>query len=479
MSYWVGETRRIVQSPFQEENVDKSLQEAVEKQTREFKRLIKAYCRLESVATQNRMMQETADWVEALLRDTGFETRQLEVEGAPHYVFGERKGSSDFTLLLYNHYDVQPEDPVELWESPPFEVCERDGKLYARGISDNKAELIARVCGLRALLAAHGELPISIKWIVEGEEEIGSPHFGALTKQHGDLLQADAALWEGVGFAESGQAEMCLGFRGLLYVEFAVEAMKRDAHSGSAHALPSAAWRLVKALSSLRDDRGRNLIPGFYDDVRQPTRSEDEALHNIVDPDLEVKMQAMYGIDGFKDDKDGYEYEKLVFDPTSNIAGLLSGYTEEGLKTVLPGKAMAKMDFRLVPDQNPDDIFEKLKAHLEARGFGDVEVKKLGGAEPVVTPIDSDFVQRLDQICKGFTGQETRIIPLMGGTLPLLEAMKKNVGILGLSIAGNPTYYGSGMHAPNEHIRWDDVARAIAFNAFMFEKLGADASPEV
>ncbi len=452
--------------------MNKALKKKIEKQTQHFRGLIEDYCRLESVAAQNRMMQETANWVEALLKETGFETRQLEVEGASNYVYGEQKGCGDFTLLLYNHYDVQPEDPIDLWESPPFEATERDGKLLARGICDNKAELIARICAFKAILAVEGELPISIKWIIEGEEEIGSPHFDVKNKKYGDLLKSDGALWEGGGFNEKEQAVLALGFRGMLYVELSVEVMKLDAHSGSAHALPSAAWRLVKALSSLRDDEGRSMIPGFYDDVRPANEAEKQALRDNVDPDMEEKILAMYGIDCFLNNKKGYELEKQVFEPTTNIAGLLTGYTEEGVKTVLPCKAMAKMDFRLSPEQNPDDIMVKLHAHLKAQGFEDVKVKKLGGAEPVVTPIEDDFVQRLIQICKDFTDQEAEIIPLVGGTLPLLEAMKKNVGILGVSTSGNPAYYGSGAHAPNEHIRLSDIARAIEFNAFMFGKLG-------
>ena len=452
--------------------MNERLEKEVETQTGNFKNLISDYCRLESVAAQNRMMGETADWVEALLKETGFETRQIGVTGAPNYVYGYLKGRSDFTLLLYNHYDVQPETPMHLWESPPFEVTERYGKLFARGISDNKSELISRICALRAILTANGELPISIKWIVEGEEEIGSPHFDALTRENGELLKADGSLWEGDGFNEKGEAIVALGFRGMLYVEYLVEVMKLDAHSGSAHALPSAAWRLLKALTTIKDDRGKVLIPGFYDHVREPNNAEKQALHDKVDPDLEEKYLAMYGIDSFLDNKRGYELEAAVFEPTANIAGFLSGYTEEGVKTVLPAKAMAKMDFRLVPEQNPDDILEKLKNHLKAKGFEDIQVNKLGGAESVVTPIDGAFVQRIKKICKDFTEKEPEITPLVGGTLPLLEAMKKNVGILGISTSGNPVYYGSGAHAPNEHIRLSDIPRAIQFNVFMFTELG-------
>ena len=452
--------------------MDQNLQRELELQTRNFRALIAEYCRLESVAAQNRMMKETADWVADLLRATGFQTRQLEVDGAPNYVFGTLKGQSDFTLLLYNHYDVQPEMPVELWNSPPFEATEADGRLVARGICDNKAELIARICAIRAILAANGQLPINIKWIVEGEEEIGSPHFEALTRQFGDLLKADGTLWEGGGFNERGQAAIAVGFRGMLYVEYSVEVMNRDAHSGSAHALPSAAWRLVKALASLKDENGRILVPGFYEAVRQPTEAEKQALRDSVDPAQEARLKEMYGIDTFLHDRSGYALEASVFEPTANIAGFLSGYTEAGVKTVLPAKAMAKMDFRLVPEQDPDDILEKLRAHLNAQGFEDVQIRKLSAAEPVVTPLDGPFVQRIKKICRDFTDQEPEITALVGGTLPLLGSMRRNVGVLGISTSGNPSYYGSGAHAPNEHIRLSDIPRAIEFNTFMFTQLG-------
>ena len=452
--------------------MNENLMTKLEIQTQNFKELITDYCRLESVAAQNRMMAETANWVENLLKETGFETRQLPVDGAPNYVYATLKGKSDFTLLLYNHYDVQPEAPVELWNSPPFEVTEREGQLVARGICDNKAELISRICAIRAIQAAQGEFPINLKWIIEGEEEIGSVHFDAMTRQYGELLKADGTLWEGGGFNEKGQASIAVGFRGMLYVEYSVDVMKVDAHSGGAHALPSAAWRLVKALANLKDENGKILIPGFYDDVREPTEVEKQASRDNVDLEQEARTKSMYGIDSFLKDRTGYEYEISVYEPTANIAGLLSGYTDKGVKTVLPAKAMAKMDFRLVPNQRPEDVFEKLKAHLKAQGFEDVQVARLSDGEPVVTPLEGPFVQRMTQICRAFTEQEPEIVPLVGGTLPLLGPMKNNVGVLGISTCGNPAYYGSGAHAPNEHIRLKDILRAIEFNVFMFTALG-------
>jgi len=452
--------------------MDEKLTREFQTQLQNFNFLISEYCRLESVAAQGRMMAETADWVEKTLKETGFETRQLVVDGAPNYVYGTLKGASDFTLLLYNHYDVQPETPVELWDSPPFEVTEKEGKLVARGISDNKAEFIARICAIRAIQASQGEFPINIKWILEGEEEIGSVHFDAMTRQYGHLLKADGTLWEGLGFNEKGQAMLMLGFRGMLYVEYSVETMKIDAHSGGAHELPSAAWRLVNALASLKDENGKVLIAGFYDHVREPTEMQKAACRDNVDLEQEARDKEMFGIDSFLHDRSGYDREISVFEPTANIAGFLTGYTEPGVKTVLPARAMAKMDFRLVPDQRPDDILEKLKAHLKAQGFEDVQVKKLASGDPVVTPHEGPFVQKMARICRTFSGQEPDIIPLLSGTLPLLGPMKNNVGVLGISTSGNPAYYGSSMHAPNEHIRVSDVPRAIEFNIFTFTQLG-------
>jgi acetylornithine deacetylase/succinyl-diaminopimelate desuccinylase-like protein len=452
--------------------MENALKPALAEQANGFRTLIKDYCQLESVAAQNRMMGETAEWVENLLKDTGFETHQLEVDGAPNYVYGEIKGQSDFILLFYNHYDVQPEDPVDLWKSPPFEMTERDGKLFARGISDNKAELISRVCAIKALLSTIGELPITIKWIIEGEEEIGSPHFDTMTKTFGSLLTSDGALWEGGGFTEQGQGHLTLGFRGLLYIELTVKKLKQDAHSGLASFFPSAAWRLVKALSCLRNDEGKVLIPGFYEDVLEPTEAQKEALLKLVNPDMEENIRKIYGIKAFNDNASGYELEKKVFEPTANIAGFLAGYTKEGAKTILPAEAMAKMDFRLVPDQNPDDILDNLRTYLKEKGFEDVTIKMYESAEAIVTPVNNPFVQKVARICANFTDMENKIDPMAYGSLSLLEAFKKNVNILGLSTVGNPVYYGSLAHAPNEHIRIKDIAKAIEFNTCLLEGLG-------
>ena len=435
--------------------------------------LLEQLCRQPSIAAQGLGMDETADLVESLLIQAGFSTQRLCVEGAPPAIYGEQRGRSPFTLLLYNHYDVQPADPLDLWHSPPFEPTVRDNKLYARGVSDNKGGIATRLAAVRALRAAHGELPITIRWIIEGEEEVGSPHFAALAERYADLLSADGCLWEGAGFDPEGRPGIVLGAKGMLYVQYEVQSIAHDAHSGAAPALPSAAWRLVQALASLRNGDGRVRIPGFYDDVRAPTQAQLDALADQTD--MAAEMRARYGIETFVDGLSGVALrERQAYGPTANIAGLLSGYTEDGVKTVLPARAMAKMDFRLVPDQDPQDILAKLRAHLDAEGFGDVRVCALGSAEPVVTPIEHPFVQRIVEIARAFTGAPPSISPLMGGTLPLLGDLRRFVGVPGLSAPGNAGYWASGAHAPDEHIRLDDLARAVRFNCHMFEGLAPD-----
>jgi acetylornithine deacetylase/succinyl-diaminopimelate desuccinylase-like protein len=423
-----------------------------------------------SVAAQNIGMTEAANLVESMLKEAGFQTRQLSVPDAPPYIYGEQKGQSPYTLLLYNHYDVQPAEPLELWESQPYTPTVREDKLFGRGTSDNKGEIASRLAAIHALRAA-GELPITIRWIIEGEEEIGSPHFDRMAARYADLLKADACLWEGGGFDHEDRPTIALGTKGLLYVQFDVQGIAVDAHSGNAPILPSAAWRLVQALNSLKDARGRVLIPGFYDSVLVPTQAQKDALQNL--PDSEALTRQTYQIEKFVDGLTGYPLrERYSFAPTANIAGLHSGYGGEGVKTVLPAKAMAKMDFRLVPEQDPNAIFEALRAYLDSLGYTDIHLTKLGSAAPVVTPIEHPFVQRMISISEKFARKPASVIPLLGGTLPLLEPLQRFVGVPGLSGPGNAGYWASAAHAPNEHIRLADLERGVRFNIAMFQELG-------
>jgi acetylornithine deacetylase/succinyl-diaminopimelate desuccinylase-like protein len=346
-----------------------------------------------------------------------------------------------------------------------------DSKLYARGVSDNKAEIASRLTAIRALRAVYGELPITLRWIIEGEEEIGSPHFGAIAQAYSSLLQADGCLWEGSGFDPTNRPQLGLGTKGLLYVQLDIQGTGIDAHSGSAPILPSAAWRLVQALATLRTPEGLIRIPGFYDDVLPPTAAQMSAI--IDQPDQDDELREAYKVERFVDGLKGVALrEREAFTPTCNIAGLVSGYTGEGSKTVLPARAMAKIDFRLVPNQNPQDILAKLQAHLVAQGYGDIRITVFANAEPVVTTIDHPFVQKIATIAESFAGKRPSITPIAGGTLPFLGDLRRYVGVPGLAAPDNPVYWGSGAHAPNEHIRLTDLDRAVRFGCYLFLELG-------
>ncbi len=437
--------------------------------------LLERLCRQPSVAAQQHGIAEMADLVEGELRATGFTTERFAIPDAPPIVFGTLPGDSPYTILLYDHYDVQPAEPFDLWQSAPWEPTVRDGNLYARGACDDKGEIAARLAAIRALQAERGTLPFTLKYLIEGEEEIGSPHFEQIIAPHADKLKADGCLWEGAGFEPDDRPQLGLGSKGLLYVQLDVDGAGKDAHSGNAPILPSAAWRLVHALATLKAPDGTIRIPGFYDAVLPPSEAQLAALR--AQPDTDAEMKASFQVDHFLDDLSGYELrERHAFSPTCNIAGLTSGYGGPGSKTVLPAHASAKIDFRLVPDQHPDDIAAKLRAHLDAEGYrDDVRITVFGRAEPVVTAIDDAFAQRVLHLAETFEGRQPSVTPIGGGTLPLLGALKRHVGVPGLSAPGDPAYWASGAHGPNEHIRLSDLARAVAFNRHLFTSLAADS----
>jgi acetylornithine deacetylase/succinyl-diaminopimelate desuccinylase-like protein len=448
------------------------LEARYEKVEEEALRLLERLCRQPSISAEGTELDSTAQLVEELLAANGFATRQLRVEGGPSAVYGEQRGRGDFVLLLYNHYDVQPVDPLELWDTPPFEPTLRDGKLFARGAADNKGELAVRLAVVRVLRERLGELPITIRWIVEGEEEVGSPHFDELVRLHADDLRADGCLWEGApARLRDGRPGIGLGFKGTLAVRLDVRLLGSDAHSAAAAVAPSAAWRLVEALSSLRDRDGGVRIAGFYGSVEEPTETE---LRVIAEQSgsIEEELREALGVDEFLDGLTGASFrQRLSFAPTCNIAGMKTGYSGPGMKTVLPAEASAWLDFRLVPDQHPDRVLGLLATHLERQGFGDVRVTVLGSAEPAGTPIDHPFVQDVARVAEATTGKTPSVSPRIGGSLPIIASLQRHLGVPGVSAPGNPFSYGSKAHAPNEHITLEDLGHAIRFTDALFEAL--------
>jgi acetylornithine deacetylase/succinyl-diaminopimelate desuccinylase-like protein len=405
-----------------------------------------------------------------MLQSRGFRVEVIPSGGAP-VVYAERVGyNRNKTLLFYNHYDVQPPEPLELWESPPFEPTLREGKLYARGVSDDKAHITSRLFAIDAFLETIGDIPCNIKFIIEGEEEISSIHLKDFVINNTDKLKADACIWEFGGVDHRGAPVQYLGLRGICYVELSVETAKMDVHSGLGGSIfPNAAWRLVWALNSLKGPDERIRLPGHYDTVKPPSALDRQLMEAMPETAEEYKMR--YGVSHFLRDLTGGAELRLteVFEPTCTICGLNSGYQGEGSKTVLPARATAKVDFRLVPDQTPEQVLTALRAHLDAEGFSDVQIKFLGGESPARTDPGDPFIKLVVEAANQVYDQPMQIIPISGGSGP----NHVFVHFLNLPIAtAGVGYPGTQAHAPNENIRLDYYLLGAKHIAHILEEFG-------
>ncbi|MCC6315098.1 MAG: M20/M25/M40 family metallo-hydrolase, partial [Thermomicrobiales bacterium] len=367
------------------------------------------YLRVPTLAGQGVGVPEGAEATAALLAAAGVEPRLIDVPGAPPVVYGEI-GEGPRTLMVYDHYDVQPAEPLDLWTSAPYEPTIRDGRLYARGAADNRGELAARVRALAGYRATMGEPPLKIKFVFEGEEEIGSPHLGEFVAANRDMLEADGCLWEGGGWDDDGNPEMTLGLKGIAYFDLRVRSADADLHSSLAAIVPDAAWRLVWALASLKDADERITIEGFMARVVEPG-PEDLALLERL-PLNEAKIRETTGIARFVNGLTGLALKrKLYFEPTCTICGLTSGYGGPGAKTVLPAEASAKVDFRLVPDLDPPTVERLLRDHLDRHGFADIETRLISGVAPARSPVNADIVRAAIATARAIWGMEPAVSP--------------------------------------------------------------------
>ena len=422
-----------------------------------------------SVSAQRLGVRDCAEIVASSLRDAGF-TADILPTADPDYpgIIAEIEGDSDKTLLFYNHYDVQPPDPLDEWETPPFEPTERDGYIYGRGISDDKGPIIARLAAVRAILATRGSLPVRVKWLLEGAEEIGSLGFHDFVHAHAERLKSDVCIWEGGGVNWDGRPLVMLGVKGLLYVELECVSASTDSHSSYAPVVPNPAWRLVWALNSLKDQQEHVALRGFYDRVRPALEREVEAIQGL--PDTSREFLHNLGVEMALGEASGYEFRRrLIMDPTANIAGFGSGYTGVGAKTILPASARAKIDFRLVPDQDPDEVLASLRKHLDEHGFSDISLKVHSSERPARTPIDDPFVKIVTDSARAVYGSEPYIMPSMTGTGPQHPVQD----ILGVPVAScGIDYPGNRIHAPNENIRRDYFRLGIMHTAELIEEIG-------
>lgn len=426
-------------------------------------------CAQPSVSAQKWGMRECAKLVAEMLRAHGFEVEKYETPGNP-VVVGRARGRSERTLLCYNHYDVQPAEPLELLTTPPFEPTVRDGALYARGAKDDKGEFVARLAAVDAVREANGgELPCGITFVVEGEEEMGSPTIAQFVQEHLDILQSDGAIWEEGTVSPDGRPMNGLGARGILVVELHAHTLSRDAHSGMGHILPSAAWQLLWALTSLKGRDERILIPGFYEHAKAPSERDLQILGE--NPSYAEEVKRDLGVSRFLRDVTGPDVERAVFEPTCNIQGIESGYYGEGGKTIVPAKAMARLDFRLVPDQDPRDIFDKLQKHLMEQGFDEVEARWVEAMWPHKSDPDNPLVALTNATGEEVYGRPALIVPMSGGSSPMY-AFAKPLGDIPIVTAG-VGYIGSRTHSPNEHVRLDDFLNAARHIARIMDRFAS------
>lgn len=420
-----------------------------------------------SIAAQNIGMEDAAQYFKNLMDGYGIDARLIPTKGYP-VVYGEVKGKSEKSVLFYNHYDVQPPDPLDEWESEPFGAEIREGKIFGRGVSDNKGNACARIQAVGTMLKLRKELPLTVKFLIEGEEEIGSPSLSDFVKNNACLLKSDYGVWESGYMNPNGRPGIYLGVKGMLYVELLAKGASKDMHSGSATTIPNPAWRLVWALSSIKNPEEQILIPGFYDDVLPPTAKEMELLKDALDDKelsdeqarelAEQKAKAL-GLRSYLLGLHGLElHKRSLFSPTANICGFKSGYIGEGQKTVLPSRALAKMDYRLVPNQDPNDILEKLKKHLHDQGYGDIEVRLVSLDYPVKTPAELPIVDAARESAHVVYGKPPVVSPTQGGSGPMYP-FKKHLDLSFVSFGVG--YWDSSNHAPNENIRLEDYRSGL------------------
>jgi acetylornithine deacetylase/succinyl-diaminopimelate desuccinylase-like protein len=407
--------------------------------------------KIPSVSATHEHMDECARYVEALLREAGCTTQIFPTEGHP-IVYGEIKGTSDKCLLFYDHYDVQPPDPLDKWESPPFSPQIRNNRLYARGAVDNKGNITARIEAVKSF----DELPITVKFLIEGEEEIGSLHLEPFVREHASLLAADGCIWEMGEKDEMQRPTIFLGVKGLCYIELTAQGPLTDLHSASAVIVENPAWRLIDALHTFRT-REKITIPGFYDSIRPLEKEEQEIIYSIPFDAEDTKKEI--GISHFRENmSERKAVSEIVFGPTCNISGLRAGYTGEGSKTVLPSQAVAKIDFRLVPDQTPEAILAAVKVHLKNEGFSDITVKCLGALNPARTSPNTRLVSVVQEALQAVCSSSVVTYPSMAGSGPLW-LFTDVLHIPTVSTAIGDTQ--ANIHGPNESMDLSDYEEGI------------------
>jgi acetylornithine deacetylase/succinyl-diaminopimelate desuccinylase-like protein len=434
----------------------------------DFASLLTDYVRVPTISAHGTKFQEGAEATRNVLEAAGADVRFVPEENGPPVVVGEvEEDPSLLWVILYNHYDVQPVDPLDEWKSDPFDPIVREGKLYGRGAADTKGNTVAQALAVQAIREVVRRLPVNVRFLIDGEEESGSPHMLPFADAHPELFRGLGATIEAAAHTRDGKPSLSLGSKGILSVDLEVRTADVDQHSSLATTIPNAAWRLIAALRSLRADNGKVLIDGFLDGVPPPEPAMLRYLRkNTSDP---LTYREDYGAREIFGGKTRYaRLKRAAYGTTCTIDGIWSGYTGPGHKTVNPAVAHAKLDFRLLPGQRPDPIFEKLVAHLRAKGFPDVRVVKDSIFEPAASSISERLPQAILAATREVYGTEPNVFPWSYGSSTTWYFTR-----MGTPAPHPPGvgYQGSRAHAPNEQIRLEDARRSMKAAAGMLMAL--------
>ncbi|MDW0167552.1 MAG: M20/M25/M40 family metallo-hydrolase [Nitrososphaeraceae archaeon] len=431
--------------------------------------------RVPSVSAKKQLtITKCAELVSEIMSKAGIKSELLKLdynseEIAP-VVYGEVKSKNNpdgKTILFYNHYDVQPPEPIELWDDDPFSGKIDGNLIFGRGASDDKGELITRIKAVQYFLDETGDVPCNVKFIIEGEEEVGSSHLEKYLIKYRQKFSCDATIWEFGYIDENETPIISLGMKGLLCVELHAICANADLHSSLAVLVENPAWRLVHALKTIRDENGTITIKNWHEDIRDFSAEE---LECIKQEDFDISdFKKNYGLSNIFNENDTEKMKKAsVGGVTSNISGLFSGYIGEGSKTVLPSKAMAKLDFRLVPEMKPEKQFELLRDHFDSNGFKDIQLKFLSGEPACRIPVNNEFVKLVEASALEEFGKVIKSIS-SAGTGPMwyfnniLKCPCVSIGC---------TYKYSRIHSPNEFVRIDLIKKTTKCIGNIIERFG-------
>ena len=423
-----------------------------------------------SVSAKNEGIEKCAKLVQKLLKKSGIPSEILRLKkGVAPIVFGEIKSKQNptKTLMFYNHYDVQPAEPFDLWDYPPFSGIRKGNKIFGRGSTDDKGELITRIKAVEACLKATNDVPCNIKFVIEGEEETGSAHIEEYLKKYHKKFSSDGVIWE-FGYVDAKNRPIIgLGMKGLLFVELSVQESNQDVHSSLAVLIKNPAWRLIDAVNTLRDSSGKILINDWYKEVTPFSKKDLELIQK--EPFDENIFKKEFGIKSFVGNKKGIDAKKaLVGGATCNIAGFVSGYTGNGAKTVLPGNALIKIDFRLIPKMDPKKQTMRLKKHLKSKGFGDIKIKVFHGEAAARTNSSDPFVNQVkDAADKSFGKSILNVSNAGTGPMyPFIDILKAPCISIG------STYMFSKIHSPNEFARVDLLKKTTKCICLIMQNFG-------